>query len=275
MFVHIKKILTGFLLLFELLQAGSYAQPFYFRHYQVENGLSNNAAISCLQDKKGFMWFGTKDGLNRFDGYTFKVFRNEPGDTTTIGSNFVHCLFEDNHGILWVGTENGLYSYNEKTESFSLLKVSANAPVSHISMDSKGNLWYIQAFTLYKWQNALKRIQAYPNTEYFEASSLCITKNGSVWASSPNGNLYQYVEPADSFRSYNVFFHSQKVTTTWIEKIVAAKDGSIMIGTADGAKFFNTKSGDYSDILRFTSEKTPVFVRNFLEANENEVCCEI
>ena len=71
----------------------SFSQPYYFRHYQVENGLSNNAVICCLQDKEGFMWFGTKDGLNRFDGYSFKTFRNNPLDSSTIGNNFIHCLF--------------------------------------------------------------------------------------------------------------------------------------------------------------------------------------
>ena len=96
----------------------SFSQSFYFRHYQVEQGLSNNAAISCLQDKKGFTWFGTKDGLNRFDGYTFKIFRNNPSDSNSLGSNFVHCLYEDKQGVLWVGTESGLYAYNEKKESF-------------------------------------------------------------------------------------------------------------------------------------------------------------
>ena len=60
-------------------------QSYYFRHYQVENGLSNNATICSLQDKKGFLWFGTKDGLDRFDGYSFKIFRTSPDDHRSIG----------------------------------------------------------------------------------------------------------------------------------------------------------------------------------------------
>ena len=92
-----------------------YGQSYYFRHYQVENGLSNNATICSLQDKKGFLWFGTKDGLNRFDGYSFKIFRNLPNDSGSIGSNFIHCLYEDPTGILWAGTENaGVNIYDKK-----------------------------------------------------------------------------------------------------------------------------------------------------------------
>ena len=83
------------------------AQPYYFRHYQVEDGLSNNAVVCCLQDRKGFLWFGTKDGLNRFDGYTFKIFRNNPDDSTSIGNNFIHSLYADKNNILWAGTDKG------------------------------------------------------------------------------------------------------------------------------------------------------------------------
>jgi len=111
------------------------AQSYYFRHYQVENGLSNNAVIFCLQDSKGFLWFGTKDGLNRFDGYTFKVFRNIREDSQSIGNNFIHSLYEDRNDILWVGTDNGLYSYNASRENFSLLKGTENSPVREINMD--------------------------------------------------------------------------------------------------------------------------------------------
>lgn len=271
MYVFLKKYFAVILILFAFQQPNNFAQPFYFRHYQVENGLSNNAAITCLQDKKGFIWFGTKDGLNRFDGYRFKVFRNEPDDSTSIGSNFIHCLYEDHYGVLWVGTENGLYSYNEKTESFSLLKPSANAPVADIKMDAKGNLWYLQALNLYKWEQKNSRSQAYPATEYFEASSICIAKDGSLWASSSNGYLHHYDAAMDNFKKFDVFTHSANLNSRWIEKIVSAKNGDILIGTADGAKIYNTEKNDYVDLLRFTSDKSPVFVRNFLENNDNEL----
>ncbi|PJB19325.1 MAG: hypothetical protein CO117_05110, partial [Flavobacteriaceae bacterium CG_4_9_14_3_um_filter_33_16] len=67
-------------------------QEYYFKHYKSENGLSHNTVLSSLQDKTGFLWFGTKDGLNRFDGYNFKVFRNDPKNINSIGSNFIECL---------------------------------------------------------------------------------------------------------------------------------------------------------------------------------------
>lgn len=252
-----------------LIKAGG--QPFYFRHYQVENGLSNNAAITSLQDKKGFLWFGTKDGLNRFDGYSFKIFRNNPLDPGSIGNNFIHCLYEDRNGVIWVGTENGLYAYNEKTESFSLLKQTANAPVGDVKMDNKGTLWYTQLFTLYKYITANNKLQAFPLSDYFESTSLCISPAGQLWVSSSNGSLYEYNYQEDSFASYNVFKNRNAKSNTWIEKIVATDNGAIFIGTANGAKIFDLKTKTYKDILINSPDKTEIFVRNFLENNETDI----
>ena len=92
-----KKITTILFAIFGMLPA-IHAQQYYFKHYQVENGLSNNSVSSSLQDKNGFLWFGTINGLNRFDGYSFKVFRHNPEDSTSIGSNFIRCLYEDKKG---------------------------------------------------------------------------------------------------------------------------------------------------------------------------------
>ncbi len=126
-------------------------QPHYFRHYQVEDGLSNNTAICTLQDSKGFMWFGTKDGLNRFDGYTFKIYRNNPADSNSIGNNSIWRLYEDERGTLWVGTERGLYSYDYASEKFSLLKEAPQSEISGITTDKQGNLWLISGFKLFRF----------------------------------------------------------------------------------------------------------------------------
>src|ERR1700709_1607149 len=79
------------------------AQPYYFKHYQVENGLANSTVFCSVQDKNGFLWFGTKEGLNRFDGYHFKLFTRNDKNGTVLGSDLIYCLFSDQQGTLWVG----------------------------------------------------------------------------------------------------------------------------------------------------------------------------
>jgi ligand-binding sensor domain-containing protein len=178
-----------------------FGQSYYFRHYQVENGLSNNATICSIQDTKGFLWFGTKDGLNRFDGYTFKIFRNSPDDSGSIGSNFIHCLYEDNKGILWAGTENGVFKYDAASESFSLLKGTSNAAIRDIRMDDKGNLWFIRGFTLSRFNVQKQQLVDYDTNNYFEATSLCIDFDGTVWISTTNGFIKKYNPANNSFGS--------------------------------------------------------------------------
>ncbi len=107
-------------------------QSFSFNHLQVENGLSNNSVLCSLQDDNGFLWFGTKDGLNRFDGYAYKIFRHNTEVPNSIGSNVIYSILQDKDHILWLGTEEGLYRYDRLTEGFTLLKFTAGIDITQI-----------------------------------------------------------------------------------------------------------------------------------------------
>ncbi|MCH5720589.1 ligand-binding sensor domain-containing protein [Niabella hibiscisoli] len=127
----------------------SYGQRYYFEHYQVEQGISNNTASCVIQDQKGFIWVGTKDGLNRFDGYTFKVFRHEKNDSASLGNNSVWKLFESSDGTIWVGTEHGVFAYDPELETFSHAAGTPKQLVRAMVEDSDGNMWFIINFKLY------------------------------------------------------------------------------------------------------------------------------
>ncbi|SFH34442.1 hybrid sensor histidine kinase/response regulator transcription factor [Pedobacter insulae] len=85
----------------------------------IEKGLSNNSVRCVFKDRKGFMWIGTHDGLNRYDGYEFKVFRNQLGDTTSLPHNYIYTINEDQQHNLWVGTGQGIGIFNNLTSQFS------------------------------------------------------------------------------------------------------------------------------------------------------------
>ncbi|HSC55516.1 MAG TPA: two-component regulator propeller domain-containing protein [Phnomibacter sp.] len=259
------------LVLFFLLYQSATAQPYYFRHYQVENGLSNNASVCCAQDKQGFIWIGTKDGLNRFDGYSFKVFRNNPADSNSIGSNFIHALYVDKKNTLWVGTEKGLYSYDESKEIFRLVKPSMNRPVSDVKMDSLGNIWYIQLFTLHQYNVKENRLTVYPIAQSFEASSICTDRNGKLWVGGANGYLYAYNYQTRRFTPYNAFAKDAAGSIHWIERIYPTQQNELLIATANGAKIFDLATHDYKNILQYNTDKTEIFVRNFLEQDSASI----
>ncbi len=93
-----------------------------FNHLSVKNGLSQSAVTCIFQDRQGFMWFGTQDGLNRYDGYSFTVFKHDPGDAKTLDESFISSIAEDRQGVLWVGTLNNpktLNRFDRQTETFS------------------------------------------------------------------------------------------------------------------------------------------------------------
>ncbi|MFV0417475.1 MAG: two-component regulator propeller domain-containing protein [Dysgonomonas sp.] len=124
-----------------------FAKQFYFKKYQVEKGLSHNTAWCILQDSYGFMWFGTSDGLNRFDGKKFKVFRNEIQDANSLGNNSVQTLFENDDRNIWVGTSSGIYIYNRSNNYFkhfdkkTKYDVSISSEVKKIIKTQKGQIW--------------------------------------------------------------------------------------------------------------------------------------
>lgn len=93
-----------------------------FKNYTTKDGLSQISVTSILQDDKGFMWFGTRYGLNRFDGYNFKNYNFRSNDTNSISNNWITKIFKDKKGNIWVGTKKGLNKYNPKRDNFTRTK---------------------------------------------------------------------------------------------------------------------------------------------------------
>ncbi|HSL89740.1 MAG TPA: two-component regulator propeller domain-containing protein, partial [Ignavibacteriaceae bacterium] len=101
-------------------------QDYGFRQFRIEDGLSQSTVFTSLQDRIGFMWFGTSSGLNKYDGYKFTVYLNDPDDTTSIAGEVISALFEDSDGTLWVGSiEGNINKYNRETDSFTSINIAS------------------------------------------------------------------------------------------------------------------------------------------------------
>ncbi|MDQ6813118.1 MAG: ATP-binding protein [Bacteroidota bacterium] len=184
------------------------SRAFAFNAITINDGLSQGMVVRMLQDRYGFMWFATLDGLNRYDGYHFVVYRHNTQDQSSITKSFAECLFEDSKGRLWIGTiSGGLDLFDRETETFihitqgdSNKNTLFNGPINSIAEDEFGNIW---VHVLDKVDKIIcsKNGKARANTFIVEhvrvpftssSSFLSITKSKKIYyANAENGNIFK------------------------------------------------------------------------------------
>jgi signal transduction histidine kinase/ligand-binding sensor domain-containing protein len=252
-----EKVLQWYLIfILFLLSAVLYAQKnnIRFKRISTEQELSQVTIHCILQDRRGFMWFGTQDGLNRYDGYEFKIYRHKPGDSTTISDGYVMSIYEDKMGILWIGThDGGLNKFDPKTESFIHYKHHKDGPnsLSHndvraIYEDTSGILW------IGTYGGGLNKFDR--NTGKFEH---CTTRNsgigndkirfivedqsGMLWVGTYGGGLNKFNRKTVQFEHYTT--HNNNLNHNEITCIIKDKKGNLWIGTnGEGLTKFDPKS---------------------------------
>lgn len=205
-------IILLFLICMPKLQASERGTSnYYFSHISGENGLSQSNVKSIIQDSYGFMWFGTKNGLNRFDG-TSIVQMNCDDFVAGTGNHNISALFEDKNRQLWVGTDRGVYLYNPESDLFTVMNqqtetgVSMLNWVSNIVEDSVGNIWVVvpdQGVFRYK-DNKLHYYEV-TNKENFKTEApdcICVRANGEVWVGTWGVGLFLYNPETDRFEQH-------------------------------------------------------------------------
>gem|GEM_PF-2115253 len=162
----------------------------FARFYTIEGPSKSNAG-PFVQDDQGFVWFGTPYGLNRFDGYNFKVFTHDPGNPKSISGSSITALFKDHNGSLWVGCNQFLNKFDSKTETFTRYRVSY---VFHISQDAAGTLWLSTPSGLYSLDPANGNIRRYfhdqddpASLESNDVKSSGEDREGGFWVATSEG----------------------------------------------------------------------------------------
>lgn len=247
-----KSTRTGILLLMTLLAhltTAQHAQNFHFRKFQVNDGLSESTVGCILQDKQGFIWLGTKDGLNKFDGIRFKIFRNNnhPG---SIGNNFIKCLTEGINGELYVGTENGLYRMNPADETFERLentipgKKILMQSITGMIRDANDNYWIsTHSDGVFLYNPSKKTIKRIPSSSIDLRSTLVWTifadKSGVIWAGTRSG-LFRYNTQLYQFEPIELLGAREGHSAPEIMSIFEDQKGNFWLGTwSDGIILYN------------------------------------
>lgn len=245
----LRTILSIILCLLLLVTASAQAQSYYFKSYGVSHGLSSNTITSVIQDRKGFIWLGSRNGLNRFDGTAFKIFRNNPTDPASLGSNSILSLHEDEKERLWVGTTKGIYVYDPIKERFSIFKAIEPGEIRYIKGDKEHNLWIISNFTLYKYHLPSGTVSTYrvPNDE---TVALNISPSGTVWAATGTGLVRKYNRPLDRFEDFNFAHLTGEKRISRVQEIYPIDDQQVLVGTFNHVYQFNTATGALKDIFK-------------------------
>ncbi|MCH7403039.1 two-component regulator propeller domain-containing protein [Belliella kenyensis] len=262
----------------------AFSQKPYFRHLGVEDGLSHNTVFTIYQDHKGFMWFGTKDGLNRYDGHTFKVYKNIQGDSNSLRNNHILSFHEDGENMLWIGTNAGISIYDpilEKFNPFDTMDQNGEqvwGQILKIKEDPLGNIWIASSTAgVYRYQpneRKLIRFSHDPNRPSSlgsgSVSSLTIDDKGIVWVGILGGGVERFIPANESFLKHEK--SAQILKKDLILEIFDLGGNDLLVGTKNnGLKLLNKETGGIKAILQEDHAGNKLFIRNIAKSDGQEI----
>lgn len=247
----ILKVTLLFLFSFLVFSGQSNAQEMSIRFEQIttQDGLSQSTINDILQDSRGFLWFATEDGLNRYDGYEFKVYRNDPYDPFSISSNQISSILEDKDGAIWVGTKGGGLNKFDRDQDRFLRFQHDNSDITSINHNYITTLFQDPiGVILVGTQSGLNILNPRTNTfsvykevdDHVNLSTANITtvfkdSNSFIWVGTADDGLYSFDRKTFAIKHYtNLPGDLTTISDNWIVSIYEDKKRTLWIGTQSG-----------------------------------------
>ena len=223
-----------------------------FEHLTTETGLSQSIITSIAQDKMGFIWIGTEDGLNKYDGFQTEVFRRDFSDPSTISDNWIRDMLLDSDGTLWFATHNGLSRYNPELSNFTQFhhnpengnSLSSNYLISlceynneiWIGTGNEGITRYNKRTNTFKrYTSNLEKPNSLPSNEI---KSFLVDQYNVLWIGTNNG-LVKYNEEDDNFNIYKTESEgNQLLSSNEIRSIHEDTEGRLWVGTGSNGLYW-------------------------------------
>lgn len=227
-----------------------------FQRFSIQEGLSHNSVLSIIQDRRGFIWIATYDGLNRFDGYQFNEYNHDYRDTTTMSQNLAMALHEDSKGRIWVGTPGmGLCRFDPLTDKFTRYTTTFEEngekkevpTISAIQEDLEGNIWFGSISGLFKLEPDSKSpIQFSLGSNRPIINSLTLDTSGNIWVGTFDG-LFKI--PYDDNTSFIRWKHDPDAPASIVSDNVMSvfedHRGTFWIGYIGGMDSLDRNTGDF------------------------------
>lgn len=252
-----KRVCCCYLFCFFFYQAFSQTAVEKVKFSKLESaaGLSNSRVTCVLQDSDGFLWVGTDDGLNRFDGYEFKVYRNDPTDSTSLMKNSIIQIYEDDRGALWVSTANGgLHRYNNSLDNFERFREYAFDCEIRDFYEDEDYIWvagikshHAFADKLFKTTGKVAEHHTlFPSktaVQFFSRDS-----DDTFWVGVRTVGFFKWNSRTNEIVKYPADAKNpNSIASDHVHKAVRDTKGNIWIGTEDGFSKFNTKSETFTN----------------------------
>ena len=256
---------TPFILFFLFLQLQIYPQTsnITFEHFSVAQGMNEPLIEHVIQDRNGYIWFASWGGLEKFDGYKFKLYEHDPNNPQSIDKAFVQTLYEDRDGIIWVGTFNGLEKFDKEKDSFTHYSPHPPGPETELSNhvfsiceDKDGFLWIGTGNGLNKFDKTTGKFTCFRKGENNTASisgnfigAVSVDISGSLWIGTGIG-LDTLDRKTGNFK--HVWFdpdNKSEWSITQVNAIFEDKAGIIWIGMNKGIIAFDKKTGSFTPYM--------------------------
>jgi signal transduction histidine kinase/ligand-binding sensor domain-containing protein/DNA-binding response OmpR family regulator len=264
-----------------------------FEHISVEEGLSNSIIYDILQDSQGFMWFGTEDGLNKYDGYKYTIYRHDPDDIFSLSHSYIRSIYESHHGgksVLWFGTwGGGLNKFDRDKEQFTHYQFDSKNPKSlssnyvvSIFEDRSGQLWIASSQGLNRFNRETEEFTRYmPDSEYAlnpdlhdlnYISGMTEYQPGVLWIGTFNGGLYTLELETGQFTIHpNDPKNPNSLSDNKINYIYQDHSGVLWIGTDyGGLNRFDLETEEFTQYLHDPNDRHSVSDNSIVKIHEDK-----
>jgi ligand-binding sensor domain-containing protein/serine phosphatase RsbU (regulator of sigma subunit) len=245
----------------------AHAQSLKFRHLNADQGLSHNTITCFLQDSQGYLWIGTQDGLNRYNAYTFEIYKHDTKNSYSLANNYINVLAEDQNKTVWVGTAGGgLHHYDPRYNRFVRNQEVEQKMVHALWQDSEGVFWVAAGNILYYFDKKTQKFTPYPKFTDWELMCLIETSPQELLIGSFGGGLFHFDLKTKKIKQYE--YQEGKPESICYKNITSLyKDtkNNIWVGTERGLDKFLPEKGVFEHIAIKENPKVAVpFVKSII-----------